>query len=164
MPQKVYFPNTNGILKIMVTVYVLVLLAGTIINVIKREGLENWLTFITISSIYIIVCSLIYVAIKSQRIILTDKSFTLKQLGLIRHRISLKEIEEVRKGKMDGSPIMEIETRINGLKKVSPVPFLPFEKDWKEMLQLLEGNCGEEIIGEMTLTRQKGELRTWIDQ
>ncbi|WP_456276816.1 hypothetical protein [Bacillus sp. AK128] len=163
MKDKVYVPVTVGILKIMVTVYGFVLAAGIIINIMKEEGLEGILSLIGFSSLYIIACTLLYFAIKSQRIILTNKGFILKQLGMVRHRINYKDIHEIRKGKMSGSPIMHIEVNINDKKKVYPVPFLPFEKDWNEILLHLETECGRPIVGEMTLKRAPGELRTWVN-
>lgn len=145
----------------MIIVYILVVCVGTILNIINQAGLQDWLSFMKISLLYIGICSVLYIAIKSQRVILNDKQLVLKVLGMTRHRIDLSHIEEVRKGKMNGSPIIEIETRPNGYKKISPVPYLPFEKDWDEMLTFIKGKCGENVIGSMTLKREKGELRTW---
>lgn len=161
MTTRVFYPKTTGISTVMFTIYVIVLLAGTIINLIKSDGFGEWITFLLVSFLYIGICSLIYFAIKSQRIIITKDIFLLKQLGLVRHHIRLKEIEQVRKGKMSGSPIIEIQTKPGKNQKIYPVPFLPFEQDWDDILFLLEDSCGKEIIGEMTLKRDKGELRTW---
>jgi ABC-type nickel/cobalt efflux system permease component RcnA len=161
MKQRVYTPNTKGIIPIMAIVYVTVLIAGTMLNIFNNDSLENWFSFLQISLLYILSCSLIYMAIRSQRIIVDQNKLILKQLGLTRHRIELQHIEQVRKGKLNGSPIMEIETRKKGFKKISPLPFLPFENDWKHILHHLQEECGEEVIGEMTLKRANGELRTW---
>ncbi|MBM7662668.1 hypothetical protein JOC85_003478 [Bacillus mesophilus] len=160
---KVYVPVTVGIKKVMITVYGLVILAGTFINIMNHDGLQKWLSLIGFSSLYIIACAIIYAAIKSQRIILTKKGFILKQLGMTRHSISYSDIYEVKKGKMSGSPIMKIEANHKGNKKTYPVPFLPFEKDWNEILDHLESGCRRKVIGEMTLKREPGELRTWVN-
>ncbi|MFD1739829.1 hypothetical protein ACFSCX_25520 [Bacillus salitolerans] len=161
MNEKVFTPKTTGVLSIMSMVYVIVLMAGTILNIYKDDGLENWFMFLKVSSLYILACSILFFAIKSQRIILNNDEITLKQLGLTRHKIQYRHIEQVRKGKMNGSPIMEIETRVNGCQKVSPMPFLPFETDWKDIIRKLQEECGKEVVGEMTIRRAKGELRTW---
>jgi hypothetical protein len=158
MKEKVYYPNTSGIGKIMGTVYAIVFFAGSAINIIRQDGLESWLVFLKVSLIYIGICTLIYLAIKSQRIILSEKQFTLKVFGFTRHQITLNQINEIRKAKLNGSPIMEIET-LN--KRAFPVPFLPFEKCWDELLPILKEKCGSEAIGEMKLRREKGELRSW---
>jgi hypothetical protein len=158
---KTYFPVTVGIWKIMFTVYGLVLFTGTFINIMNKDGLESWLSLIGFSSLYIITCCILFWAIRSQRIILTKKGFVLKQLGMTRYLITYSDIHEISKGKMSGSPIMKIECK--GNKKTYPVPFLPFEKDWNEILDHLENECGRKVIGEMTLKREPGELRTWVN-
>jgi hypothetical protein len=160
---KVYVPVTVGIKKVMITVYGLVVMAGTFINIMNQDGLQSWLSLIGFSSLYIIACCIIYGAIKSQRIILTSNGFVLKQLGMIRHQINYSDIYEVKKGKMSGSPIMKIEADIKRNKKTYPVPFLPFETDWNEILDYLESRCGRKVIGEMTLKREPGEIRTWVN-
>ncbi len=158
MKGKVYYPNTSGIGKIMSSVYSIVLIVGSGINVSNQDGLESWFLFLKVSLIYIGICTLLFLAIKSQRIILNDNQFTLKVFGFTRHQIFLSQINQIRKAKLNGSPIMEIETKN---KRTFPVPFLPFEKVWDELLPLLKEKCGADIIGEMKLRREKGELRSW---
>jgi hypothetical protein len=161
--EKIYYPKTEGILKLMTTVFILVFLFGTSIHVLQNDDFDIWMTFLKVSGIYIIACLLIYFTIKSQRLILCENKLVLKQLGFTRHEISFKCVEEVRKGKLNGSPIMEIESKIAGFQTISPVPFLPFKEDWDEILQCIKTKCGEHVIGEMTLVRSKGELRTWME-
>jgi hypothetical protein len=160
---KIYYPNTEGVLKLMTAVFIIVFLFGSLIHVLQNDGLDIWMTFIKVSSIYVIACILIYLTIKSQRIILDEDKLVLKQLGITRHEIKFDCIEDIRKGKMNGSPIMEIESKICGFQRISPVPFLPFRNDWDEIIEVLKENCGDHVIGEMTLVRSKGELRTWME-
>jgi hypothetical protein len=159
--EKIFSPETDGILKLMAIVYLMVMMFGSLLNLINGDGLEVWITFVKVSLLYLGVCAIIYILIKSQRIIMTEDKFTLKVIGLTRYQIKLKHIEQIRKGKMNGSPIMEIITNSNGRKRVLPVPFLPFKQNWDDMLQVIKDQRGEEVIGEMKLKRAKGELRTW---
>jgi hypothetical protein len=160
---KVYYPNTEGVLKLMTLVFIIVFLFGSLIHVVKNDGFNIWMTFFKVSGVYVIACAVIYLTIKSQRIILDENKLVLKQLGITRHEIDLECIEEVRKGKLNGSPIMEIASSRCGFQQISPVPFLPFQRDWDEILQFIKTNCGDHVIGEMTLVRSKGELRTWME-
>ncbi|WP_456271349.1 hypothetical protein [Bacillus sp. AK031] len=158
---KVYFPETKGIIKIMASVYILLLAGGSALSFMLNETLAQWTTFLLQSLLYIAVCSLIYIAIKSQRIIITEKQFILKVIGVTRHKIDFSHIQEVKKGKMSGSPIMEIHAKKDQYKKICPVPFLPFSESWDELLLTIERKCGSEVIGNMDLKRRKGEVRTW---
>jgi hypothetical protein len=161
MDNKIFFPNTVGILRTMLLVYIMVMLFGSILTFMKAEGLETWLSFAKVSLVYLGICAILYLSIKSQRIILDEKYFVLKVIGITRHQIPLSKINEIRKGKMSGSPIMEIVLQGKGRKPVLPVPFLPFEENWDEILQSIQNQCDKNVIGEMVLRREKGELRTW---
>jgi hypothetical protein len=158
---KVFFPQTKGIIKIMAAVYIFLLAGGSVLSILLDESIAQWTSFLLQSLLYIAVCSLIYFAIQSQRIIITETQFILKVLGVTRHKIDFDLIHEVRKGKMSGSPIMEIHAKKGPYSKVCPVPFLPFTESWDEILLTLEKKCGSEVIGNMDLKRRKGELRTW---
>ncbi|WP_421384885.1 hypothetical protein ACOJQI_08975 [Bacillus salacetis] len=158
---KVYFPETKGIIKIMAAVYIFLLAGGSALSVMLDESLAQWTSFLLQSLLYIAVCSLIYFAIKSQRIIVTETQFILKVIGMTRHKIDFEHIHEIKKGKMSGSPIMEIHAKKGRYSKVCPVPFLPFSESWDELLVTIEKKCGSEAIGNMDLKRRKGELRTW---
>jgi hypothetical protein len=158
---KVYFPETKGIIKIMAGVYFLLLTGGSAISLMLNETFAQWTTFLMQSLLYVAVCSLIFFAIKSQRIIVTEKQFILRVIGMTRHKIDFSHIQEVRKGKMSGSPIMEIHAKKDRYEKVCPVPFLPFSESWDELLLTIERKCGSEVIGNMDLKRRKGEVRTW---
>jgi hypothetical protein len=158
---KVYFPETRGVIKIMAAVYIFLLAGGSTLSVMLGESLNQWASFLLQSLLYIAACSLIYFAIKSQRIIITETQFILKVIGMTRHKIDFDHIHEVRKGKMSGSPIMEIHAKKGQYSKVCPVPFLPFSESWDELLSTIEKKCGSEVIGNMDLKRRKGELRTW---
>ncbi|WP_409253931.1 hypothetical protein V1502_08545 [Bacillus sp. SCS-153A] len=158
---KVYFPNTKGIIKIMAAVYFVLITGGSSLSLFLNETLAQWTSFLLQSLIYIAVCSIIYLAIKSQRIIITENQFILKVVGMTRHKIDFEHIHEVRKGKMSGSPIMEILAKKGSYSKICPVPFLPFSTSWPELLITIENKCGSEVIGNQFLQRRKGELRTW---
>ncbi|WP_044022380.1 hypothetical protein [Bacillus sp. SG-1] len=158
---KVFFPETKGIIKIMAAVYFILLAGGSFLSLYLNETLAQWTSFLLQSFLYIVACSLIYFAIKSQRIIVTEKQFILKVIGITRHKIDFNHIHEVRKGKMSGSPIMEIHAKKGPYSKVCPVPYLPFSDSWQELLLIIEKKCGSEVIGNMDLKRRKGEIRTW---
>ncbi|RIW38483.1 hypothetical protein D3H55_02810 [Bacillus salacetis] len=145
----------------MAAVYFLLLAGGSILSYTLGETLEQWTAFLFQSLLFIVVCLLIYSAIRSQRIIITEKQFILKVIGMTRHRIDFEYVHQIRKGKMSGSPIMEVIAKKGPFSKVCPVPFLPFSKSWDELLLTFEEKCGSEVIGNMELTRRKGELRTW---
>jgi hypothetical protein len=158
---KVYFPETKGVIKIMAAVYFLLVAGGSILSMVLDETLAQWTSFLLQSLLFIVICTLLYSAIKSQRIIITEKQFILKVIGMTRHKIDFEHVHEVRKAKMSGSPIMEIQAKKGRYSKVCPVPFLPFSESWDELLLTFEKKCGSEVIGNMDLTRRKGELRTW---
>lgn len=161
--RKIFYPSLEGTLKIMTTIFVLVLIVGSLIHFVNQASYENWMIFFKMSSLYCIVCFVIYLSIKSQRIIVESNKLILTQLGFTRYEIPFESIIEVQKGKLNGSPIMEIETLKNGYNTKAKIPYLPFEKEWNEILQLLKENCGEGVVGTMTLVRNKGELRTWVE-
>ncbi|MGF2615874.1 hypothetical protein FZC84_07315 [Rossellomorea vietnamensis] len=158
---KVYFPETKGVIRLMAVVYIILLAGGSAFSLILHETLAQWAFFLLHSLLYILVCSLIYFAIKSQRIIITEKQFILKVIGITRHKIDFEHIRQVRKGKMSGSPIMEILAVKGSYSKVCPVPFLPFSESWDELLMTIEKKCGSSAIGNMDLKRRKGEIRSW---
>ncbi|WP_078549990.1 hypothetical protein [Litchfieldia alkalitelluris] len=158
MNEKIFYPNTKGILKMMAFVYLIVVVFGSVLNTYFHSTSQEWLLFFKVSLIYILVCSILFVLIKSQQIIISKKEFKLKLAGFTRYQITLSSIGEIRKGKMNGSPIMEIKSKNN---RIFPVPFLPFEAAWEEVLEFVRQERGESIIGEMKLKRKKGELRTW---
>ncbi|MGD6803684.1 hypothetical protein [Rossellomorea aquimaris] len=158
---KVYFPNTKGVFTLMAIGYVILLAGGSALSFILNETLVQWTSFLMQSLLYIVVCSLIYLSIKSQRIIITEKYFVLKVIGITRHKVDFEHIREVRKGKMSGSLIMEIHAKKGSYSKVCPVPFLPFSEAWDELLLTIERKCGSDVIGSMDLKRRKGEIRSW---
>ncbi|MFC4319968.1 hypothetical protein [Litchfieldia salsa] len=161
MTEKVFYPNTKGILKTMGIVYLIVAVFGSVLNTYDQSNVREWTLFLKVSLIYIFCCSSLYFLIKSQRIILNEKELILKLAGMKRHHILLSRIGEIRKGKMNGSPIIEIIVKNEQHKRIYPLPFLPFQLNWEEMLQHIGTICGKEVVGEMTLKREKGELRTW---
>jgi hypothetical protein len=161
LEQKIFYPNMKGILKTMGIVYLIVTIFGSVLNTFNQSDVQDWALFFKVSLIYIFCCSTLYFLIKSQRIILNERELILKLAGIKRHHILLSKIGEIRKGKMNGSPIIEIVVKNDKQKRVYPIPFLPFQLYWEEMLQDIRNICGNDIIGEMTLKRKKGELRTW---
>lgn len=160
--RKTFYPSLEGTLKPMGTIFVLVLIVGSMIHVLNQASYENWMIFFKMSSLYCIVCFVIYFSIKSQRIIVESNKLILTQLGFTQYEIPFESIIEVQKGKLNDSPIMEIETLYYGHNTIAKIPYLPFEKDWDEILQLLKENCGEGVVGTMTMVRNKGELQTWV--
>ncbi|MBM6616564.1 hypothetical protein [Bacillus suaedaesalsae] len=160
---KMYSPSTEGTIKLMFTIFILVLTIGSVIHLLNQASYENWMIFFKMSSLYVGVCLLIFLSIKSQRIILRSNKLIFIQLGFTRYSIPLEMIKEVRKGKLNGSPIMEVETHISGHLCIARLPYFPFEKDWDEILGVIKETCGHEVIGEMTLVRNKGEIRTWME-
>ncbi|WP_246942981.1 hypothetical protein [Bacillus pinisoli] len=163
MKEKVYIPATTGILGLMLTVYGLVMCAGTIINIMNQDGLSSWLSLIAFSGLYLGTCAILFFTIKGQKIIITNEGLALKQLGMIRYQVRFEEIVKISKGKMSGSPIMNLDVNMKGISKTLPFPFLPFQKDWEEILGTIEAQCGKHVMGEMELKREPGELRTWAN-
>jgi len=161
---KVYFPKTEGILRFMSLIYCIVFLFGSVLNLLNSYDLNEWVAFFQISLIYIGVCLLLYVLIKSQRIVVNEDVFILKVIGLKRYQIQISTITEIRKGKMNGSPIIEILTIRDEKTQLFRVPYIPFEHKWDELFKHIKEKRGKEVIGEMTLQREKGELRTWEEQ
>lgn len=161
MKEKVFKPNTKTVIPTMITLYILVIIGGSVMTFYFGYAMEEWIKFMKTSLIYIIVCLIIFVSIKSQKMIINEKEIMLKVIGITRHKIKLTEIEEIRKGKMSGNPIMEIETRVKGYKRIAPFPYLPFEEAWKVVIEYIKENQGEEVIGEMKMKREPGELRNW---
>jgi hypothetical protein len=163
LKNKVYLPKTKGVIKTMLTVYVIILISGSILSFAQEESLQDWYSFLRLSLLYVCVCLLIFIAIKTQKIIISDCYISLKQIGITRHKIQFEHIQEVRKGKMSGSPIIEIAAKSGEHEKVCPIPYLPFSNDWDEILDTIKDKCGDYVIGNMSLNRAKGELRTWKD-
>ncbi|KAA0546239.1 hypothetical protein FZW96_16135 [Bacillus sp. BGMRC 2118] len=161
--QKIYSPSTEGTIKLMSTIFVLVLTIGSLIHLVNEASYENWIIFFKMSGLYVGICFVIFLSIKSQRILLQQNQLIFNQLGFTRYTIPLETIMEVRKGKLNGSPIMEIEILKNNHRTIARIPYLPFEKDWEVILDVIKEICGQEVIGEMTLERSKGEIRTWME-
>ncbi len=161
MKEKIFIPNTSGVLKTMSTVFLLVLVAGSILSIVQEQTLSEWFEFLGLSIAYIIACTLIFLAIKTQKILITESHLILKQVGMTRHKIHFEHIKQVRKGKMTGSPIIEVFAKSGTYEKVCPIPYLPFTKDWDEILDIIKERSGHQVIGNMEIKRAKGELRTW---
>lgn len=127
--QKTFYPNVRGIEWMMTAIYVVIVCSGTGLMWIREELThDRWINFMQFGLLYILMCTLLSVSIRNQRIELTEKEIRLILLGYVRQKIKLEHINEVGMGKMNGSPVVKISVS----NRTSPayVPFLPFEKDW----------------------------------
>ncbi|WP_377888389.1 hypothetical protein [Alkalihalobacillus sp. R86527] len=142
---KTYYPRVKIIEVFMVLVYCVVVAFGTVLLWVKGDlSIERWRTFMLIGLIYIAFCILLSFCIRTQRIELTEKGMQHKLFGLNRRVVSFSSVKRVTFGKVNGSIVIAIEKHYD--KKLTYVPYLPFEEDWDEISSYIKQKNSEAII------------------
>lgn len=99
--QKFYYKaHTHGIIKFMLWIYILTFSVGILTFYLRDELTQgNFYFFTKTSFIYLIICFLLYWAIKSQKLILVEDHLILTIFGWNRYKISIHDIEKCEYGK-----------------------------------------------------------------
>ncbi|TLS35204.1 hypothetical protein [Pseudalkalibacillus caeni] len=135
--QKTFYPNIKSIELTMLAVYIIVVAFGSALMWVNSDlTFSRWKTFMLVGLIYIGVCFVLSVSIRNQRIELTDQEFRLILLGFVRKEIKYNRIREIKIGKLNGSPVVEV-TFADG-SSTTKVPFIPFEKDWYSIARFIK--------------------------
>ncbi|WP_226669935.1 EbsA family protein [Metabacillus litoralis] len=131
-----YKARTQGIIKFMLGIYLLTFSVGTITFYLREElTQQNFRFFTKTSLLYLIFCFLLYLAIKSQRLILKEDHLILTIFGWTRYKISVYDIEKCEFGKLNGEIVIHITLN----KKIKcAFPYYPFQKAWEEISDLLK--------------------------
>ena len=126
-----YKARTQGIIKFMLWVYILTFSIGTITFYLREElTQQNFQFFTKTSMFYLVICFLLYWAIKSQKLILKEDHLILTIFGWNRYKISIYEIEKCEFGKLNGEIVIHITLN----KKIKcAFPYYPFQKAWEEI-------------------------------
>lgn len=133
---KVYKPSTKGMFWIMLAVYALVI-STTLILVHIRVAPFEQNTFILGTIGFWLWCGGMAFIIRSQRIILyQDGHFELKVLGMTRTKFHSKNLLELNKEMMNGSPVYVV--KYKNQPKWKPIPFLPFERFWADIINWMK--------------------------
>lgn len=126
-----YKARTQGIIKFMLWVYILTFSIGTITFYLREElTQQNFQFFTKTSMLYLVICFLLYWAIKSQKLILKEDHLILTIFGWNRYKISIYDIEKCEFGKLNGEIVIHITLN----KKIKcAFPYYPFQKAWEEI-------------------------------
>ncbi|MCM3409725.1 hypothetical protein [Metabacillus litoralis] len=130
--QKFYYKaHTHGIIKFMLWIYILTFSVGILTFYLRGELTQgNFYFFTKTSFIYLIICFLLYWAIKSQKLILVEDHLILTIFGWNRYKISIHDIEKCEYGKINGEKVIQI--TLNKKLKCA-FPYYPFQKAWEEI-------------------------------
>lgn len=132
MERKIYKPKTKGLFLLITIIYFIVTISSIVLHFTSIESFGTR-TFLYGSFIYWFWCLTLLAIIKSQRIILEkDGTFRYKTLGINRCVFHTKQLVEVIKEKMNGHPVYVL--KYSGNRKRKPIPYLPFEEEWNEII------------------------------
>ncbi|UGB28702.1 hypothetical protein [Metabacillus sp. B2-18] len=126
-----YKASTQGIMKFMLGIYFLTFSVGIMTFYLRGELTQgNFYFFTKTSLIYLVICFILYCAIKSQRLILKEEYLILTIFGWNRYKISIYDIEKCEFGKVNGERVIHITLN----KKIKcAFPYYPFQNAWEEI-------------------------------
>lgn len=135
--QKSYYKaSTEGIMKFMLWIYILTFSVGIMTFYLRGELTQgNFYFFTKTSLIYLVICYILYWAIKSQRLILKEDHLILTIFGWNRYKISIHDIEKCEFGKINGEKVIHITLN----KKIKcAFPYYPFQRAWEEISETMK--------------------------
>lgn len=146
MGRVIYKPKTKGLILLTTIVYFMVSITLFGLHFTKIETFDMQ-GFLIGSGVYWLWCLTLFMIIKSQRIILEkDGTFRYKTLGFDRCSFHASQLIEVIKEKMNGHPVYVF--MYDGNQKRKPIPYLPFDSKWNEILSWLSSYNNQFILDE----------------
>jgi hypothetical protein len=131
-----YKANTEGIIKFMLWIYILTFSVGIMTFYLRGELTQgNFYFFTKTSLIYLVICIILYWAIKSQKLILKEDHLILTIFGWYRYKISIHDIEKCEFGKINGEKVIHI--TLNKKSKCA-FPYYPFQRAWAELSETIK--------------------------